>query len=163
MDICLILDCSGSMHKMPRLAVDCVKQRLSTYPNSNVNIIQFGSMIDVIRDTKKYLNDWTEWGCGMGNTRLYDAIVAGITLFPRHLLLIVTDGEDTHSLIEIAQLKQIVTNFRNDGGRSIIIGPENAMRFIESDDKFEIISHDDIVNVMSSQEYNDSISKIMTQ
>lgn len=137
---CYVIDCSGSMVAMPKEGLQYVQKLLIeieeefqglNLPNVSMvlHLVKFGSYLEhhiVTSQTVTKLIAKDKWDSEMGQTSLYDAIIASCLLSrSTHggVMVIITDGDENFSwfhdnLTAIKALKR----FRQNNGKVLYVG-----------------------------------------
>lgn len=133
-NLCYVLDCSGSMHEMPDNGLQTVRDAIETVKRGSVEIterlIEFGTDVRVIPNKKiaSYL-DKSAWNCQMGQTALWDAVKIAIEECNYEgILVIVTDGQDNNSKATQQEMIHLLKRFRQNGKVYLIGLCENEDR-----------------------------------
>lgn len=182
LNICYVLDCSGSMVDMPSEGMNIlrknVKDLIEVEPTKKklIRIFEFGDVINSFSfDLKdidaKFSNKY--WKYSMGRTSLYDAITVSILHCKDEggLITIITDGRENESWIKKDVAIELIRCFRTKhSGKIMLIGPGDEAFLKECldgqvDSVFALnpeTVHKDIVDCISSESHRSATQHLLS-
>lgn len=171
-NVCYVLDCSGSMIDMPEQGITTLRNNIKDLKNVEpkkkkvIKIIEFGNNINSfdfeIRDVDEVFSN-TKWKCSMGKTSLYDAIATAVLHCKQEggLITIITDGKENDSWLTKTETVNLLRKFRTTKGKVMLIGPgeyDELRNCLDGEvDSVYALSlenvHQDTVDCLSSEEF----------